>query len=49
MSNQFDLEETKLLSKMNLNGNIVIFEEDDRKFTELDKEMKPKLLLKRFS
>ncbi len=46
MSNQFDLEETKLLSKMNLNGNIIIFEEDNRKYTDLDKEMKQTLLLK---
>jgi len=46
MSSNIDLEETKLLSKMNLNGNIVIFEEDNRKYTDLDKEMKPKLLQK---
>ena len=46
MSGHFDLEETKLFSKMNLNDNIVIFEEDNRKCTELDKKMKESLLLK---
>ena len=46
MSSNFDLEETKLLSKMNLNSNIVIFEEDNGKYTDLDKEMKQTLLLK---
>jgi len=48
MSNQFDLEETKLFSKMNINNNIVIFEEDGRKYTELDKKMKNSLLLKMY-
>lgn len=45
MSNNFDLHELNL-SKMNLNGNIVIFEENNRKYTELDKKIRESLLLK---
>lgn len=45
MSSNFELEELKLFSKMNIN-NVVLFKEDDRKYTELDKKMKQSLLLK---
>ena len=45
MSSNFGLEELKLFSKMSLN-NVVIFEEDNRKCTELDKKVKQTLLSK---
>jgi hypothetical protein len=46
MSSNFDLEELNNFSKINLNSNIVIFEEDNRKYTDLDKKVKHTLLLK---
>ncbi len=46
MSKEIDLEEIRQLSKINLNDNIVIFTEDNRKYTKLDKEIKQSSLLK---
>ncbi len=45
MSKEIDLEEIDLLSKINLNSNIIIFEENKRNI-ELNKEIKQSLLLK---